>query len=92
MGQPIDNATFLRHAELAYLKQFSREDCCDNELFSEQLRSLWTAHCLHHRLMVDTSEYDSALFDLWLTIEEGLGTTVWSDFDSFDGYMCRNLV
>lgn len=92
MGRPTDKAACLRHAELAYLKQFSLEDCCDSELYSEQLRSLWTAYCLHHSLLVDTREYDSELLELWMTIEEGLGTTVWSDFDCFDGHMCQNLV
>lgn len=82
-----------RKAEMEYLKEFVRQGCFDVEISRDQLRCLWTAYCLHHRLDVDTSKYDSDLTELWDTMAEDEAETAdWSDHDSFDNFMCRYLV
>lgn len=82
-----------RKAEMDYLKEFARQGCFDEELSRDQLRCLWTAYCFHQRLDVDTSGYDSGLLDLWDTMaEEEAEKAGWSDYDSFDNFMCRYLV
>lgn len=82
-----------REAEMEYLKEFARQGCFDEELGRDQLRCLWTAYCFHQRLDVDTSGYDSGLLDLWDTMaEEEAEKAGWSDYDSFDNFMCRYLV
>lgn len=78
---------------LEYIKDFAQEAFFENEVCRDQLRSLWTAYCLHNNLAVDTSTYDSDLWELFgvvsLAEEE---TAEWSDFDSFDNFMCAYLV
>jgi hypothetical protein len=82
-----------REAEMKYLKEFVKQNCCDEEVNRDQLRCLWTAYCLHHRLDADTSGYDNDLLELWnTTAEEESETADWSDFDSFDSFMCKYLV
>ncbi len=85
--------TVSRETEMKYLKEFVRQGCFDEELCRDQLRCLWTAYCLHHRLDADTSEYDNDLMELWnTTAEDEPETADWGDFDSFDNFMCRYLV
>lgn len=85
--------TVSREAEMKYLKEFVRQGCFDVELIRDQLRCLWTAYCLHHGLDADTSGYDNDLKDLWnATAEDEPETADWSDYDSFDNFMCRFLV
>lgn len=82
-----------REAEMRYLKEFARQGCFDEELCRDQLRCLWTAYCLHHRLDADTSGYDCDLMELWnATAEDEPETADWSDYDSFDKFMCQYLV
>ncbi len=82
-----------REAEMKYLKEFARQGCFDEEASRDQLRCLWTAYCFHHRLDADTSGYDNDLFDLWNTVAEDEAETAdWSDYESFDNFMCRYLV
>lgn len=79
--------------ELDYLKDFTREACFDAEVCHDQLRSLWTAYCLHNDLAVDTSDYDSDILELWSVVSLGEDDTAdWGDFDSFDDFMCAHLV
>ena len=85
--------TVSRKAELEYLQEFVRQCCFDEELGRDQLRCLWTAYCLHHGLDADTSGYDNDLKKLWNTMAEDEPETAdWSDYDSFDNFMCRFLV
>ena len=80
-------------AEMKYLKAFVRQGCFDEELSRDQFRCLWTAYCLHHGLDADTSGYDNDLKELWsATAEDEAETADWSDYDSFDNFMCRYLV
>lgn len=54
-----------RRIELDYLLAFATESCFDTETCCDQLRSLWTAYCLHNRLDVDTRDYDLTLLKVW---------------------------
>ncbi len=85
-------ATVSRRAEFDYLKQFIRESSFNVDILRDQLRMLWTAYCLHHRLDVDTSGYDKDLLELWNDMEDEPETADWSEYDEFDNYMCRYLV
>lgn len=82
-----------RYDELQYLLAFARENCFDSEICCDQLRSLWTAYCLHHGLDPDTAQYDNDMLTLWVEVEATESDNVfWSDFDSFDDFMCVYLV
>lgn len=79
--------------ELEYMKKFAQESYFDDELSRDQLRSLWTAYCLHNDLIVDTYTYDNDIMELWSIVSLGEEDTAeWSDFDSFDNFMCAHLV
>lgn len=80
-----------KNAEMEYIKEFLQEGIFDYDLSMNQLRSLWTAFCLHHRIDVDTYEYDTKLLFLWRNIPEKdkKGVMTWEDFDRF---MCEYLV
>lgn len=86
-----------RDAEFNFLCFFARETPFDIDVSRTQFRALWTAYCLHHNLYVDTGSYDSDLARLWTAVkedydEDGPDTGDWSDFDSFDDFMCGDLV
>ena len=82
-----------RLEEFKYLLTFTSENCFDSEICCDQLRSLWTAYCLHHGLDVDTSGYDNDLLKLWTEIEKTESDNAfWSNYDSFDDFMCAYLV
>lgn len=82
-----------RADEFAYMVQFASHNCFDDELARDQLRALWTAYCFRHDLDVDTSEYDADLAKLWdIVAEDEDDTADWSDYSSFDSFMCRYLV
>lgn len=81
-----------RIRELQYIFSFVDEGCFDTELACNQLRSLWTAYCLHHGLDVDTREYDRGLLEIWTQVAVVEGDTAnWSDYDSFEIFMCTEL-
>lgn len=82
-----------RTKELAYIIRFAIESSFDDELSCQQLRSLWTVYCFHHGLDTDTADYDADLAAIWkeiIQVEED--TAFWSDYDSFSGFMCAELV
>lgn len=82
-----------KRQEFQYIGSFVDEGCFDSELVCNQLRSLWTAYCLHHNLDVDTNGYDHDLTDIWAQVSATEdGTACWSDFDSFDAFMSADLV
>ena len=82
-----------RNAEFKFVLDFIVESYLIEELARDQLRSLWTAYCLHHNLDADTAEYYEDFAQLWKVVSEsGDGTSEWSDFDSFGNFMCRYLV
>ena len=81
-----------REQEIKFLRQFAFEGVGDS-IERDQLRCLWTAYCLHHDFQVDTYSYDTDLLMLWAAVSEfARDTGDWSDFDSFDNFMCKYLV
>ena len=68
----------------------------DNIVCCNQLKALWTAYCIIERMDVDTARYDNELLRLWeavLTTMDIKGSDlIFADFDSFDGFMCEDLV
>lgn len=82
-----------RSQELQYIISFAEESCFEMEPAHSQLRSLWTAYCLHHNLDVDTGKYDHDLMAIWAQVSATEGDTAcWSDFGSFDAFMSADLV
>ena len=82
-----------RVAEFDFMLSYVQESCFDEEICRDWLRMLWTVYCLHHGLEVDTSDYDNDLLELWSKLTETSdGTSDWSDFSSFDHFMCTYLV
>lgn len=80
-------------AEFEFLLQFIRQNGFDVEICRDQLRALWTAYCLHYDMTVDTGPYDLAMRELWsATAEMEEDTADWSDFDTFDNFMCGLMV
>ena len=78
---------------IVYLKGFVEESCFDEEICRDQLRALWTTLCLQRNYDVDTYGYDLTLHELWVVLQEtGDGTSDWSDYDSFNKFMCAYLV
>ncbi len=83
----------IKKLELKFLKNFAQELRYDTKIFRNQLRSLWTAYCLHNNLEVDTMTYDRDILELWSVVSLGeKDTAAWSDFDSFDDFMYAQLV
>lgn len=73
--------------------RFAEEAFIGEEVAAAQLRSLWTAYCLHHNLDVDTRAYDDDLRELWDSVSrEEEDTPNWSNFDSFGRFMCAWVV
>ena len=82
-----------RVAEFDFMLSYVQESCFDEEICRDWLRMLWTVYCLHHGLEVDTSDYDNDLLELWNKLTETSDeTSDWSDFSSFDHFMCTYLV
>lgn len=79
--------------EFEYLKGYAEQACLGDEPCGDIFRMLWTAYCYHANRVVDTMAYDSDLLALWNAVNECEGETAdWSDFDSFDLFMCKYLV
>lgn len=79
--------------EFEYMRKYADGADFSADVCREQLRSLWTAYCLHQNLDCDTGRYDIDLMRLWEAVRDTEpDTTDWSDYDSFDGFMCRQLV
>lgn len=82
-----------RNAEFEFMSSYAANNCFDDDICRYCLRILWTAYCLHHGLDVDTAEYDNDILKLWHSVSEVEGETAdWSDYDSFDNFMCSYLV
>ena len=78
--------------EFDYILQFiAGEECLDGEVVQEQMRSLWTAYCLHANYDVDTAPYDNNMRELWNAVYEN-SANPFPDFDAFDTFMCKYLV
>ena len=82
-----------RRRELRYIDSFVFENSFYEEIARDQLRILWTAYCLHHGLDADTKGYDDDLSRIWEAIcDAECDTADWSDYESFQQFMCRYLV
>ena len=82
-----------KQKELDFMLHFAREAFLDEEVCADQLRSLWTAYCLHHGLDADTKAYDDDLMEVWKVVAEAEADTAnWSSFGSFGTFMCAELV
>ena len=76
--------------EFDYICKFIDETEYADELFYNQIRSLWTAFCFHSNIDVDTHSYDAKMLIIWNKI-------IYIDgfdflFDDFDNFMCEYLV
>ena len=58
-----------------------------------QLRSLWTAYCLHNDVDIDTAEYDNRIFEIWQIMQE-TGNSPYSslEYERFYIAMGRYLI
>ena len=83
-----------RTNEFQYILDFSRENSFDteDEVCCHQLRSLWTAYCLHHDLTPDTAKYDNECLTIWVRMEsENVPHSYWKNFDVFEWWMGEHL-
>lgn len=88
----------MREKEFEYLLSFIKEAYFDTQIARWQLRSLWTAFCLHNNIDCDTARYDNHLIVVWEAMLEN-ETNPWStskvpgvpDYVAFDLYMGEEL-
>lgn len=73
--------------ELVFIISFAENECLKGATVCRQLRSLWTAYCLHHNINVDTAQYDNDLWLVWGKVENKKHNYA-SNFDEFETYMC----
>lgn len=82
-----------REREFNYLLSFVDEASFESALCCNQLCALWTAYCFHYDLNLDTATYDADMRKLWQRISKtGRCAPFWSDFESFEMFMCENMV
>lgn len=84
----------LVEIEFAYILDFAKTTDFYYEVTRDQLRSLWTAYCIHCKYECDTYSYDTQLSQIWDVISKREGVKSdeicpWSDgnFDLFDMFM-----
>lgn len=88
----------MKEKEFAYLLSFVKEGYFDSNKELTQLRSLWTAFCLHNNLDCDTARYDNRLMVVWEKMLEN-ETNRWAtsevpgvpDYVAFDLFMGEEL-
>lgn len=71
--------------------EFTFSEDLTSETILNQLHSLWVAYCILFDYEPDTGIYDHHMMALWETIEMN-ATNQFRDFESFDAYMCVDLV
>ena len=54
-----------RQDELSFMLRFAETAFLSEQVCADQLRSLWSAYCIHDDLDMDTGEYDHDLSELW---------------------------
>lgn len=65
----------------------------DSNTVMKQLKSLWTAYCLHRNLDVDTAEYDNRMAEMWKLMQENESSPDWLDeYGRFYNAMSSYLV
>lgn len=85
--------------EFKFIIDFARNEDLGYDVCYKQLRSLWTAYCLHNNIECDTGSYDSRLCDIYHALKKNTSCPLWVDeetemvnFNRFDNYMCENIV
>lgn len=78
--------------EFEFIINFARNEDFDYDVCYQQLRSLWTAYCLHNNIECDTESHYSRLSDIYYALTENISCPEITSFDRFDHYMCENLV
>jgi len=85
--------------EFQYILEFAKKEDFFFAATQKQLKSLWTAICLHNNYECDTAAYDIRILRIWEVLsknkscpwkndeEEGIG-----GFDLFDNFMCEDIV
>lgn len=82
--------------EFDFILDFIKENITNKEDFNntlviQQLRSLWTAYCLHQDCNVDTGWYDSSIITIWSEIVANCGLSS-DEYERFYNSMCEYLV
>lgn len=84
--------------ELRYIVEFVRDKDFGYDTCRKQLRSLWTAYCLHRDYECDTLGYDGDLKIVWDALEKNTSHPWCNDdedgiigFELFDMYMCEEV-
>ena len=85
--------------EFEFIVDFIKEADFGYDVCRRQLRSLWTAYCLHNGYDCDTLQYDISLNEVWASIIQN-NSCPWCDdedegvvgFDLFYDYMCEEVV
>lgn len=90
----------LQDSELKAICKFAEEEAdFFFDVCKRQLRSLWTAFCIHSGYECDTRGYDNDLREVWEAVKQNKsnpwddgvnGEEVW--FDLFDDFMCEEVV
>lgn len=90
----------LQDRELKAICKFAEEEAdFFFDVCKRQLRSLWTAFCIHSGYECDTRGYDNDLREVWEAVKQNKsnpwddgvnGEEVW--FDLFDDFMCEEVV
>lgn len=88
-----------RKNELGFIIDFVRENDFGYDVELKQLRSLWTAYCLHNNLECDTAQYDNDIKKIWFFMERNTNRPFGDieedyviGFDCFYRYMCEEVV
>ena len=83
--------------EFGFIVNFAKEADFGYEVCRKQLRSLWTAYCLHSDYECDTVSCDNDLSELWKVVDKNTSSP-WEDdedgvagFELFDNYMCEEV-
>ena len=84
--------TVRRNEELDFIIVFVEQaEDFDSAPVVFQLRSLWTAYCIHKNIDVDTARYDSDLKLVYGAVESN-DTNDFYSFEDFEQFMCEYLV
>lgn len=67
------------------------EDDFSNKIVRNQIRSLWTAFCIHQNIEPDTREYDEKLSILFDAIKNSSMQSKPFNFEAFDLFMGEYL-
>lgn len=88
-----EKESYYRNKLFSKILDFAKtNECLDCEVVKKQLRSLWVSFCIHANYDVDTSPYDNDLMEIWDKAVSVNPSNPFADFDSFDMYMCEDLV